>query len=148
MYAGEKVLLIDRNYASRANGASGSRAGFFFEQSHLTEELVRAHFSKYQFFAVAIDENLDLAFLDNEHAVTRVTLSEYDIAIAVPLPQIGHAVTPDSFFYLRLIVCRNSSGRQFVDVPKIKAFFYVRPALRRRFKTRYTGIEMIVRITP
>jgi hypothetical protein len=41
--------------------------------------------------AVAINEYFDFALLDDEHAVARIPLPEDYVAIAVLLPQTGHA---------------------------------------------------------
>jgi hypothetical protein len=41
--------------------------------------------------AVTVNENLDFAFLDDEHASTLIPLPEQNIAIAVLFPQSGHA---------------------------------------------------------
>jgi len=97
MYAREKIFPVNREHMGRTYSTRGSGASIFLEQRHFTKTLVGAHSSQSQFSSLALDENFDLAFLDNEHAFARITLSKDDLAILVPFPQIGHGVAPAQF---------------------------------------------------
>lgn len=105
MYTGEEVLLVDREHMSRADRSGRRRAGRVLEQSHLAKEIVGTQCSQSQLVSIAVNEDFDAAFLNNEHACARIPLPKDYVAVAVLFPQIGHADALTCIFSLS-ILCR------------------------------------------
>ena len=119
MDATKEVLLVDCEYVSRTESTNSARTGLFFKKGHLTEEFVGSHFSQPQFPSISLSDSLDLAFLNDEHTFTDVSLTDYYFAVLVLLAQIRHAAVPP-----RVLIASEScpvleGTFQFGDIPNL-----------------------------
>lgn len=91
MDTAQEILLVYREYTSRADSPDGRCSGFFFEQRHFTEKLVRPHCPQPEFLAVGFGDRFDFALLDDEHTVTDVPLANDYFPVPVLFSKPGHA---------------------------------------------------------
>ena len=86
----KEAFLVDGEDTRLAPGTYGCGADFFFEQGHLTEEVIGPECAQLQFVIACIGHDVDLALLDNEHAITLLPLADDDFPITVFLAKAGH----------------------------------------------------------